>query len=108
MAAVLRLEYIGMNSGYKKPWVAEIKGIDSKWGYEREFLDGKFDYSNANSKKSRDVYIEYNLESGLIYQADTNISWGKRIRYFCTVNNNGDIIVLNEGDIKEMVNQLEK
>jgi hypothetical protein len=77
-------------------WVAEIAGTDPKYKYNRKFLRYNKDYSRSNSKGSRGVYAEYILESGKIY--DVKEFKG---RYFCTVNNNGDIIKLSESEVRE-------
>ncbi len=82
-------------------WAAEITGFDPKYKYARSFLKRKLDYSRANSKGSRGVYAEYILESGKVYEVKEQISWKKLQRYFCTVNQEGDIIVLTESEAIE-------
>jgi hypothetical protein len=77
-------------------WVAEITGFDKKYKYNRQFLRFKKDYSRSNSKGSRGVYAEYILESGKIYDVKS-----RKSRYFCTVNDNGDIIKLSESEVIE-------
>lgn len=47
-----------------RPWVARIHGLSKRFGYDREFLDGKKDYSQANRKGSRGVMIYWTLENG--------------------------------------------
>mgnify|MGYP001482488234 FL=1 len=79
-------------------WVAEITGFDQKYKYARKFLKRKLDYSRANSKGSRGVYAEYILESGKIYDVKQQISWKRVHRYFCTVNQDGDIVILSESE----------
>lgn len=75
-------------------WVAEIKGFDSKYKYVRHFLRYKKDYSRSNSKGSRGVYAEYLLESGKIYDIKDN-----KQRYFCIVNEEGNILHLDESEV---------
>lgn len=82
-------------------WVAEITGFDQKYKYARKFLKRKLDYSRANSKGSRGVYAEYILESGKIYDVKQQISWKRVRRYFCTVNQDGDIVILSESEVVE-------
>lgn len=82
-------------------WVAEITGFDQKYKYARKFLKRKLDYSRANSKGSRGVYAEYILESGKIYDVKQQISWKRVHRYFCTVNQDGDIVILTESEVVE-------
>ena len=82
-------------------WAAEITGFDPKYKYKRKFLRGKKDYSHANSKGSRGVYVEWVLESGRIYQIKRPVSWNNVECFFCTVNENGDIISLSEQEVIE-------
>lgn len=82
-------------------WVAEITGFDQKYKYARKFLKRKLDYSRANSKGSRGVYAEYILESGKIYDVKQQISRKRVHRYFCTVNQDGDIVILSESEVVE-------
>lgn len=84
-----------------KFFVAEITGFHSKFKYERKFLRCKKDYRNANNKGSRGVYAFYILESGKIYDIKHPYSWKNHDRYFCTVDDNGDIKILT----KEQVDQ---
>ena len=79
-------------------WVAEITGSDPKYKYVRKFLRYKKDYSRSNSKGSRGVYAEYILETGKIYDVKNN----KR-RYFCKVDDDGDIIQIDESEVKEWI-----
>lgn len=82
-------------------FVAEITGFHPKFKYERQFMRCKKDYSKSNSKGSRGVYAFYILESGKIYDVLEPYSWKKSHRYFCTIDDNGNIEILT----KEQVNQ---
>lgn len=77
-------------------WVAEITGFDDKYKYNRQFLRFKKDYSRTNSKGSRGVYAEYILDSGKIYDVKEH-----KDRYFCTVDDGGNIIKLTEEEVIE-------
>jgi len=77
-------------------WVAQISGHDPKYKYARQFIRGKKDYTLANSKGSRGVFIYYLLESGFVYEVKSS----KR-RYFCVVDEEGNIIEVG----KEFVDQ---
>lgn len=57
---------------------------------------GKWDYSKANSKGSRGVYIHYILESGKLYQVADPRSWKRTEHYFCTVSADGDIVKMTQ------------
>lgn len=80
----------------RSSWVAEITGPDEKYGLARKFLRGKMDYSKANSKGSRGIFVEYILSSGKIYDVKSQETWGSSSRYFCTVGDYGEIIQLDE------------
>ena len=54
--------------------------------------NGRTDYSNANSKGSRGVYIWYVLESGRRYFVCAPESWRAVDEYYCRVSDNGEII----------------
>jgi len=82
-------------------WVAEIRGTDAKYKYARQFLKRKIDYSRSNSKGSRGIYAEYLLDSNSIYEVKQQTSWKNSSRYFCTVNQDGDIVKMNEGEVIE-------
>lgn len=108
MLAVLELEWIGeyndahcrlydkqikmvgngLDLGYKsnRPWVARITGRDAIYGLAREFVRGQIDYSRANSKGSRGVYLYFPLKEG-IYEVLAHRTWAKNRRYFCRVEN---------------------
>jgi len=83
----------------RNSWVAEITGTDPKYKYKRKFLKSKKDYSRANSKGSRGVFIEYLLESGCYYDVSAQTSWKNVDRYFCTVNDEGDIVKMSEEEV---------
>lgn len=73
--------------GYKecvKPrhWVAEITGLDSKYGFKRKFLSQKKDFSKSNSVGSRGVYANYMLEYGKVFEVSAPKSWRRTDRYF--------------------------
>lgn len=82
-------------------WAAEITGFDSKFGYARTFLRGKKDYSDANGVGSRGVYVYYILESGHVYEVLRPKSWGRSIRYFCTVSETGEIVTMTKDEVNE-------
>lgn len=84
---------------FPKGWICEITGFCSKYKYKRNFLKGKYDYSRANSKGSRGIFVEYILESKKIYEIKEDTSWSREERYFCKVNKNGDIIKMEEEEV---------
>jgi hypothetical protein len=82
-------------------FVAEITGFHAKFKYERKFIQCKKDYRNSNSKGSRGVYAFYILESGKIYDVLEPYSWKNSHRYFCTVDNKGDIEILTKEEVDQ-------
>ncbi len=76
----------GLDLGYKsnRPWVARITGTDATYGLAREFMHGQIDYSQANSKGSRGVYLYFPLKEG-VYEVLSHRTWSKNRRYFCRV-----------------------
>lgn len=80
----------------RSSWVAEIAGPDEKYGLSRVFLRGKIDYSKANGKGSRGIFAEYILSPGKIYEVKSQETWGRARRYFCTVEDDGEIVELDE------------
>lgn len=75
-------------------WVAEITAFDAKYKYTRHFMRFKKDYSRSNSKGSRGVYAEYLLESGQIYEVKE-----RKERYFCKVDDAGEIVKITEEEV---------
>jgi len=93
-------EFVGPTNG-PSSWVAEITGFDKKYKYQRTFLKGKKDYSESNSKGSRGIFAEYILESGHIYDIKSQYSNKGKERYFCTVDDLGNIIYMKEKEVIE-------
>ncbi|MEN6396105.1 MAG: hypothetical protein ABFC78_06440 [Methanoregula sp.] len=82
------------------PWVAKITGLWPSGKFQREFLRGTNDYSEANSKGSRGVFVWYMLESGNYYDVYELISWKNDDRYLCKVDDEGNIIYVDEKEIQ--------
>jgi hypothetical protein len=82
-------------------FVAEITGFHPKFKFERNFLRFKKCYKHANSKGSRGVFAWYLLDSGKIYDVLEPVSWKNSQRYFCTVNDEGEIVYMKESEVVE-------
>lgn len=93
-------DLLGDIPGPRHPWVAKITGLWPSGKFQREFLRGSNDYSEANSKGSRGVFVWYTLESGNYYDVYELISWKNDDRYYCTVTQEGDIKVVGEKEIQ--------
>lgn len=83
----------------RKPWVAEIIGYHGKYGFERKFLPSKRNYSRANSSGSRGVELWFVLESGKVYEVKAPRSWRSVDRYFCRVDDDGEIIRMSKDEV---------
>ncbi|MFA7121499.1 MAG: hypothetical protein WC277_08445 [Bacilli bacterium] len=81
-------------------WVAEIVGTDAKYGYARRFLRGDYDYSHANAKGTRGIFVWFLLESGRVYDVKSPFSWSRTERYFCRVTSDGDIEKISQEDVE--------
>lgn len=83
----------------RRPWVAEITGWRGGRWYDREFLGGHKDFSQANGKGSRGVYLYYHLAEGHIYEVRELISWSSDRRYFCAVRD-GSLVELSVEEVQ--------
>lgn len=83
----------------EESFVAEISGLDPRYGFARQFLRGSKDYSRSNSKGSRGVFKWYILESGRIYDVQRQVTWKRLERFYCTVDEAGDIIKLTKEEV---------
>lgn len=83
-----------------RPWVAELRGLSLRYGYERQFLKAKADYKRANSKGSRGVQLWWTLESGRVYETRYRTSWKAWEHRFLAVTDEGDIKDLTEKEVR--------
>jgi hypothetical protein len=67
-----------------RPWVARLVGITLAGGFQREFLRGQKDYSQANSEGSRGVYEYFALREG-VYEVFERTAWTRTRRYYVRV-----------------------
>lgn len=93
---------VGRISG--RPWIAEILGRDEKFGLSRRFLPANFDYKNANAVGTRGARMWFVLETGRLYQVHKRQSWRRSRRYFCTVNDEGDIVECDDEEVGQWLN----
>lgn len=66
---------------HRQPWVARIRGLCPRHGYDREFLTPRRDYSESNASGSRGIYLYFLLPEG-IYEVHELLNWTKTRRYF--------------------------
>jgi hypothetical protein len=81
-------------------WVAQITGVHPKYKYERQFLRGKKDYTHANRKGSRGVFVYYLLESGNVYE----VKKSSKCRFFCIVDDEGDVVEVDKDYVEKWIN----
>lgn len=90
--AMPRLGDVTFGAAPGRPWVAEILGPGPAYTHARRFVRAKKDYSKANSKGSRGVYLWYVLESGHVYEVNERKTWSTTERYFVRVADDGGIV----------------
>lgn len=86
------------SKGCRKAWVAKITGVDPKFGFKREFMPYKKDYSRSNGTGSRGVYRVYFLPTGNIYEVSEPRGWSAPTRWFCRVVD-GKIVKIDREEV---------
>jgi hypothetical protein len=76
--------------GRPLPWAARLLGIDPRWGFRREFVNGIRDYTHGQEHHSRGVWLYFFLEPGL-YETYRPISWRHDERKFWHVSIEGEL-----------------
>lgn len=66
------------------PWVARIVGFDKKFGFEREFLKGRPDYTNSRKDGNRGVKLCFVLDKGY-YEINRLLDGVRSVRNFTLV-----------------------
>lgn len=70
---------------YYHPWVAELTGFSDKFNFERKFIKGAKDYSDANSSGTKGVYMYFFLDNNKIYECCRYLSFLEKERFFIKV-----------------------
>lgn len=83
----------------RRPWIAEITEWRGGRWYDRSFLKGQKDFSEANSVGSRGVYVYYHLREGEIYEVHELLTWKASRRYFCTVRE-GQVVEMSTDEVQ--------
>lgn len=76
------------NSYYGKFWVAQLTGLDSKWGFTRNFINNK-----------EDAIIR---EDGF-FQVFRTCQWAKRDEKYFVIVKNGQFTIVEKNDIIEAI-----
>lgn len=83
-----------------RAWVAEIDGLDGKYGLSRNFLQKK-DVS-MGSNKYRDIEIMVKLTEGTIYEWSSKESSSRTERGFWVVKN-GELVDIDKTEVIELL-----
>ncbi len=87
------------------PWCARLTGLDSVYGFKREFQRGTRDYTYASGKlHPRGVRLYFAVPPG-VYEVHDNLNQSRSHDYFVHVNEYGDTIEISrEGAINCLKN----
>jgi hypothetical protein len=80
----------GHGKCHRRPWVAEIIGIDPRYRFARNFVECQIDYSQANGKGSRGVFLYFFVEVGRVYEVFRNIGWRRTAREYLLIESDGE------------------
>lgn len=87
-------------TGGRRPWVAELIGLDSRHGFARRFLVPKRDYRAANGSGSRGVWLCYLLAEGGLYEIYRLLTWKRSERCYVRVCDGALIDMTQEDAIR--------
>lgn len=73
-----------------RPFAAKITGLDDKWSFKREFVQGYWDFSQAKHNKAFGKRIYFPLEPNTIYDVSEVGQGDYRYRAFLLTDNQGD------------------
>lgn len=83
-----------------KPWVAHLTGLDSHFGFAREFVRGVYDYTYATKSGLHGVYLYFAIPPGL-YEVYWPISWKHEYRGFRRVDEFGNVHDIEREEVIE-------
>jgi hypothetical protein len=86
----------------RRPWVAQIISLDTKFGFTRRFLKPFIDYVDSNRCGSRGVMHVYLVEDGRIYEIKEHSSWRTSRRYFARWANGQKLEMIKEEVIQHL------
>lgn len=94
----------GVRLPNERPWLAEITGRDSRFGYTRAFRKAKVDYREASKDDARGVWFWWTLESGCIYETRHRTRDGASVHRFLRVTDDGDVADMTAGEVEQWLN----
>jgi len=102
---VLKLEHFdnvhyAQHMGHNKStcWIAQLTGLDDRYGFAREFVRGQRDWSQAKMTGSRGIYVYYPLDPG-IYEVNERESWKHVRRFFIRVSEDGGVSEIDRSEV---------
>ena len=87
----------------RRPWVAEIVGLEPSGRLRLEWQRGRKDYRHANSVGSRGVYVWYTLRKGRVYWVQDLITWKRTERYFCRIQKD-EVVTMTLEQVRACLN----
>lgn len=121
MKTVLRAEAIGLSPDEARfarradalhrarweaqPRVAELTGLMGR-GFHRTYLTPKEDWSQANSRGTRGVWLYWTLTAGPVYEARYRTSWTTACHRYLYVTADGDLHDATEKEVRMWLSHL--
>jgi hypothetical protein len=86
----------------RRPWLAELAGVDERSRFVRVFLEPQVDYMEANGRGSRGVWFRWILSSGRRYEARYPAGWGVDAvtHRFLVVDDDGEVWDVTEEEVR--------
>lgn len=100
MLGTLGLERRVTSTGLRRPWVAKLTGLDDTYGFDREFVEAKVDYIDANAKGTRGVKLWYLLGQGAPYEVCEWVSKNRSKRYFVKIDDGGSLVECTRQEVE--------
>ena len=88
------------NDSKLRPWVAQISGLDAKYGFARDFITPQRDYSKAEGVGNRGVFLYYWLEPGA-YEVNERVSVKCARRYYLIITDSCSSIESTKEEVME-------
>lgn len=102
MYGVIVSEVTGAGYRYHS-WVARLVGLNSKYEFAREFINGIKDYTHIKKPKPgarwSGVYIYYAVPPGL-YEVNHRLSKSRQYREYVLVLETGELETLTKEEVK--------
>lgn len=87
----------------KRTMIAEITGPDSQYFFKRIFLNCNLKYCKEDEN---DPYPGYKLLKERVYEVTESLKKGRKNRYYCLIDEYGNIVRLNEDEACRAVGAL--